>query len=76
MELITRDEILGLSREIDSDKIARLSGILTDAAKQGDSSVNLYFDQWGYEWEDIQFVIDAGYIVERNGACLWWEVSW
>jgi len=41
-----------------------------------ETSLNLYFDQWGYEWGDIQFILDAGYKVKRNGSCLWWEVSW
>lgn len=38
--------------------------------------IHLYFDQWGYDWTDVQFIVDAGYSVTRNRVCLWWEVTW
>ena len=61
----------------DGDKLSRIDAKMQAAVKHGESYVYLYFDQFGYEWEDVNFLSELyGYKVSRNGPCLWWEVSW
>lgn len=45
------------------------------AARNRETEVHLDFTQFGYDWEDIKFIQDAGYHISRNSACLWWDVS-
>lgn len=59
--------------------VQRFNEILVEKVeyyKDTSRSLNLSFDEFGYNFHDIQFLIDAGYTVYRNSACLWWEVSW
>lgn len=46
------------------------------AVRQGLSSCCLAFNEFGFEYEDVAWIRQAGYAVTRNGPCLWWEVSW
>jgi hypothetical protein len=57
-------------------KVERFNKIVKDLNQCGNSMAYLYFDDWGYTLEDVQWMEDAGYHVYRNCSCLWWEVSW
>lgn len=60
-----------------SDKLSLIDAKMIEAVAQGESKIFLYFDQFGYEWEDVYLLSELyGYVVYRNGACLWWEVNW
>lgn len=57
--------------------LSMIDAKMEEAVQQGESKIFLYFDQFGYEWEDVNFLSELyGYAIHRNGACLWWEVSW
>lgn len=75
MTLITRDQLVGVGDAADG-KISELNTWLKESYAAGNAGVCLDFDTWGYEYDDIQFIVDAGYMVERNGPCLWWWVTW
>lgn len=65
-----------LAYQMDEDKIRKFNDKVLEANSEGDRKIYLYFDEWGFDWEDVQFVQDAGYELSRNRACLWWEVKW
>lgn len=39
-----------------------------------DVLAHLHFEHFGYDYEDVAFVKEAGFSLARNSACLWWEV--
>lgn len=61
-----------------SNKIQKFNEKLTRHLENypDETKLLLYFDEWGYEWSDIQFIEDAGYEITRNRHCQWWEVRW
>lgn len=72
MAIITADEArLGTNQKEDF-----FNRLISYALENGESKLNIYFEDIGYNYYDIQFIIDAGYDVYRNGPCLWWEVTW
>jgi len=75
-KIIRADEIF--NTKPDEDKVIAFNNQLNNHLKNYpyERSMNLYFDRWGYHWEDIKFIEEAGYMVYRNSACLWWEISW
>lgn len=44
--------------------------------ESNEENMHLDFREFGYDWTDVQWVIDLGFRISRNSACLWWEVSW
>jgi hypothetical protein len=46
------------------------------ALEQKVYEMHLNFAEFGYSWNDVQWIQDLGFTLNRNGACLWWEVTW
>lgn len=65
-----------LARGIGPYKVRLFNDKVITANNDGDRKIYLYFGEWGFDWEDVQFVQDAGYELSRNSSCLWWEVKW
>lgn len=62
---------------LDEKKLAKIDEMMQDAVDTGCREVYLDFDRFGSDWCDVeQLEVQYGYKVIRNGACLWWEVSW
>lgn len=76
--IITAEVIRGGCCPNSDDKVTRFNTRLMEELTYDPdvSRFYLFFDTWGYDYSDIQFIVDAGYNVYRNSACLWWEVSW
>lgn len=63
---------------VNQEKIRRFNDIMEKAKTDPVDSVvlaYLRFDVFGYDYEDVAFVEEAGFSLARNRACLWWEVS-
>lgn len=62
---------------LDEQKLAKIDEMMQDAVDGGCHEVYLDFHRFGHDWCDVeQLEKQYGYKVIRNGACLWWEVSW
>lgn len=72
MNIVTAEE----ARNNPLSKVEEFNSIVWRTIGNGECEVYIDFSQFGCEQEDIQFILDAGYTVTRNSACLWWEVSW
>lgn len=75
-DVIPADQLKRSRIEVSSSKAERFNKIVTDLNQCGNTMAYLHFTDWGYNKEDVQWMEDAGYHVYRNGACLFWEVSW
>lgn len=45
-----------------------------DAIKNKDTEMHLHFREFGFDWTDVQWILDLGFKISRNGACQRWEV--
>lgn len=47
------------------------------AVSFSETKILLGFDIYGYDMSDVDWLHHKyGYNIVRNGACLWWEISW
>lgn len=56
--------------------LERINNSIKDAIKTDCNTIYLSFDEYGNSYDDVDWLKEYGYSIMRNGACLWWEVSW
>lgn len=76
MEIITAEESRKKMLFNTEDKITVFNQLVESQEEHDDQfDVRLPFDRFGSKLEDVQFVIDAGYLVERSQVNPYWYVS-
>lgn len=79
MSLMTAQQAKKLSevhKKPTPDVLERINNLVKNAILNECSEIHLDFQEYGHGYDDVEWLKEYGYSIIRNGACLWWEVSW
>lgn len=74
-EILTPEDVKELYANHNAKKIAEFNQCIKNAIESGQDDIRLSFENWGCNNNDIKFIRNAGWIVNRNAVFSRWEIN-